>query len=223
MKPVGGTDQLRRNPDPVARKLHAAFEDVRDLQRQTDVAHCGLLVLERETRRPRGHLQVRNLCQHVQQRFGQAVGEVLVVVVARHVDERQNGNRSAADFGAFGLRFVDGRPPAQDPEGHDQDRDHGDHDIIEAPVPAARPRALGDLRITFDALWRHFEKPGEQHDRYEAERKDEDHRAGRPRGRAEFRQDRRQDLRQQPADDEIGERHPEDVAATEFGDEAHGA
>ena len=87
-----GLDQLRRDPDRVARLAHRAFEHVRHVQRARDLRDSDFLALERERRGARRHLQLRNLRQQVQQFLRDAVGEVLVRLVLAHVDEWQHGD-----------------------------------------------------------------------------------------------------------------------------------
>ena len=65
---------------------------------QVAVERCGnflnidVLALEREARRSGRHFEFRDLRQHVQQRLCQAIREILVVLIIRHVIERQNSN-----------------------------------------------------------------------------------------------------------------------------------
>ena len=87
-----GLDQLRRDPDRVARLAHRAFQHVRHVQRARDLRDRNLFAFERERRGARRHLQLRNLRQQVQQFFRDAVGEVFVRLVLAHVDERQHGD-----------------------------------------------------------------------------------------------------------------------------------
>ena len=67
--------------------------DARDAERPRDGADIDGLAPEREGRRARRHLQRVDLRQRVQQLFGQAVAEMLVVGVGAHVGERQHRER----------------------------------------------------------------------------------------------------------------------------------
>jgi hypothetical protein len=93
-------DQLRGDAHPVARFAHAALEDVVHIQLARDHRRAQLAALVGEGRGARGDANVLHLHQHVEQLFGDAVGEVLVLGVRAHVDERQHRNR----FGATGSR-----------------------------------------------------------------------------------------------------------------------
>ena len=53
-----------------------------------------VLSLEVESRCARGDQQVGHLRQRIDDLFGQAVGEVIVVGPAAHGDERQDSNRA---------------------------------------------------------------------------------------------------------------------------------
>ena len=134
-----GLDQLRRDPHRVARLAHRAFEHVRHVQRPRDLRNRNLLALERERRRARRHLQLRNLRQQVQQLLRDAVGEVLLALVRTEIREREDGDRRAGccrrdqcDRSRGSAREQDGR---RDAEQHD----HGGCDREERPM-------LGRLR-----------------------------------------------------------------------------
>ena len=93
MAPVGRGDELRRDADAVAGLSDAAFENVRHTKGRGDLANVLMLALERERRGARDHLQARDLRQEVDDFLGQAVAEVLVLLVAAHVLERQDRDR----------------------------------------------------------------------------------------------------------------------------------
>ena len=77
---VGGVDQLRRDPDPIAGLAHAAFEHVRDAERLRDPPDVDVLALERERGGARDHLQVGHLRQRVDDLFRQPVAEVILLL-----------------------------------------------------------------------------------------------------------------------------------------------
>jgi len=58
--------------------------------RPAHLGHRCPLAFERERRRTRRYPQPANLGQHVQQFVRQAIREILVLLVAAHVDERQH-------------------------------------------------------------------------------------------------------------------------------------
>ena len=93
VKAVVSANQLRRNAYPVAGLLNTALENVCHTQRKRDSSNIDILVLEREGRCTRRHLEIGQLREHMQQCLGQAVGEVLVVAIGAHIDERQYGHR----------------------------------------------------------------------------------------------------------------------------------
>ena len=89
---VARVDELRGDAEARPGSPHAAFENGGDAQRVGDLANVLGLALEREGRRARGHLQPRDLRQEIDDLLGQAVAEVLVVLVRAHVGERQHGD-----------------------------------------------------------------------------------------------------------------------------------
>ena len=90
MEAVACPDQLCGNPHLVTGALHTAFQYVRNFECFGDVLDAEVLVLEREARCPRRHLQVRNLREHVQECLGQPVRKIFIVLIPGHVDERQD-------------------------------------------------------------------------------------------------------------------------------------
>ena len=86
-------DQLRGDAYTIAGLAHTAFEHGGHVEFVRDRRNVDVGALEGERGRARGDAQAANLGEHVQQLFRQPVGEVLVVLVATHVDERQHGDR----------------------------------------------------------------------------------------------------------------------------------
>ncbi len=89
-------DQLRGDPHAIAGLADAALEQVRDAELLGDRRDVGARALEAPRRRARRHAQALDLREDVQQFLGQSVGEVLVLLVAAHVDERQHRDRRHA-------------------------------------------------------------------------------------------------------------------------------
>ncbi len=92
---VGDVDELRRDPQPLARLADAALEHGAYPQRLAHPAQV-LLATEAERRGTRDHPQIREPGQRVDDLFGQPVAEVVVLAVGAHVDERQHRDRSGA-------------------------------------------------------------------------------------------------------------------------------
>ena len=90
---IGCVDQLHGDPEAIAGAPDAAVEHAGDAEGLRDSADIDRLALERECRRACSHLQRVNLRQRVQQLFGKAVAEVLVIDVRAHVGERQDRER----------------------------------------------------------------------------------------------------------------------------------
>ena len=71
---------------------HVMCEYMRDAERRCNFADIDVLVTKSEARRSRRDLQIGNLRQHVQQRLGQAIREVFVVTIGRHIGKWQHRN-----------------------------------------------------------------------------------------------------------------------------------
>ena len=128
-------NKLRGHPNPDIRLANTAFQYMRHVELLGDVGDIGILALELKTRRPRGHPQVRNLGEQIEQLFGNAVGKIFLLGVGRHVHERQYGDgrcMHAARFLSvcrpcirypFGIRRVDKTLPLPDEIAERQNQD----------------------------------------------------------------------------------------------------
>ena len=91
---IRGRDQLGRDADASTRPPHAAFEHVRDVERLGNPPHVLVFAAECERRRSCDHLEPGRLCQQVDDLFGEAIAEVVLVLVRTHVGERKHGDRT---------------------------------------------------------------------------------------------------------------------------------
>jgi len=91
--PVGRIDELRADPDAIARLAHAPFEDGGDAELAADLAGVDVLALEGEGGGARRDSQPGKPAEEVQKLLREAVREVLLLLVRAQVDERQHGNR----------------------------------------------------------------------------------------------------------------------------------
>ena len=85
--------QLDRDAEPLAGLADAALEHRRDPQRAPDFGDRGAFAFERKCRGARRDAQPADLAEDVQELLGQAVGEVLVVLVAAQVGEGEHRDR----------------------------------------------------------------------------------------------------------------------------------
>ena len=112
--PAGGrVDELGRDPHPIARFAHAAFEDVTHAEALTDLGDMDVLALEGERRISRDDEQRRELRERGDDVFRDAVGEIFLLGVAAHIGERQNRNRRLVGQGGrprHARRLDVGRP-----------------------------------------------------------------------------------------------------------------
>jgi hypothetical protein len=148
-------DQLRRDPDLVALLAHAALEDVGHAEPLADGAQVLLLALEGEGGGAPGDAEILDPGQHVEQLLGQALGEILVVRVHRHVDEGQHRDgqvavrprrRPAGSAAPRPARRVAFREMAP---GEQADRDHQQQAMVAiSSLRFARCRSSQALRST---------------------------------------------------------------------------
>ena len=92
--PAGiGIDQLRRDPHPVAGAADAALEHGADAEFASDGADIDVLALVDEARVARDDHQPADFGQVGDDVLADAVGEILLFGIARHVGERQDRDR----------------------------------------------------------------------------------------------------------------------------------
>ena len=207
-----GVDELRGDAHPVAGLPHRTLEHVRDIELLGDLADLQVLASEGERRGARDHPQFGNVRQQVQELLGDAVGKVLVVRIAAHVDEWQynDGILAVGLDQCFAARLTRHRLlPGRIARGIENElveREIGEwqrqqqHDqAVEQAIGALRQRAaVVEILLALDALRREFEGPCQDHRRNEADQESDD---DGPHGAApepEGRQDRLRDLDQQP-------------------------
>ncbi len=89
----GRVDQLRVDAHLLAGLAHAALQHVSDTERLADLADIDLAPLVAGRRGSRNDRQAGNLGQVGDQVLGHAVREILLLGVAAHVDEGQDGDR----------------------------------------------------------------------------------------------------------------------------------
>ncbi len=103
MEPAFDVDQLCRDPHAIVGLSDTALQQGRDVELFADHAQVLGLALELKGGGPAGHAQVANAGKGVDQLFGEAVREVLLVALRAHVGERQHGDgrRHGANRGIF--------------------------------------------------------------------------------------------------------------------------
>src|SRR5438067_462512 len=95
-----GINELRGDANAAPRSPHAAFENAAHTECPGDRANILILSPESKRRRAGDDLEAANMRQHVDDLLGQAVAEVLVLLVRAQVGEWEDRNR----------RFEAGRP-----------------------------------------------------------------------------------------------------------------
>ena len=226
-------DQLRGDAHLVAGPAHRAFEDVRNIEPLGDLRDLHVLALVRERRGARDHAQLRDLRQQVQQLLGDPVGEILLVLVRAHVDEREHRDRLVAvgfhqRLGApFGTRRLGrrlfalrGQDELVDGEVAEGEREHAHDHAIEllAGLWGDRLAAI-DLALALQAFGRDLERPSENQHRQQANDQYYDDQADRGGTKTERGEHSLGDLDQQPRDREVRGADAQHIAPPELADE----
>lgn len=92
MVAVVSVDELSIDAETVAGLTDTPFQHGPDFQFLTNLSEIVALLSELERRRPRHYPQPVQLRQSIDQLFGEAVAEVLLLRVGAHVRERQDGD-----------------------------------------------------------------------------------------------------------------------------------
>lgn len=108
MRRRSGFDQLNGNSQPAAGALHTAFEDVLHAKFAANVAHIGMRSLVGEGGIAGDDEEGTDPAERGGQRLDDAVGEIILFGIVRHVVEGQNGDRRLVGEGEF-LLFLPSR------------------------------------------------------------------------------------------------------------------
>src|SRR5262245_50339658 len=103
-------DELRRYANAVCRLAHAPFEEVAHAQIATHLLHIDGAALVDERRIAGDHEELAKVGQCGDDVFDRAVGKVLLLGIATHVLERQDGNRWLVGQGQAGRSSGRRRP-----------------------------------------------------------------------------------------------------------------
>src|SRR5437773_11416331 len=208
MEPISDADQLRGHAHLLAIAAHAAFDNVAHAELAPDLAHIAAFALELEDRGACDDLELRHLGEHVQEFFGHAVREIILVGFAAHVGKGQDGDRITISHRrrghiAFSERWLAIEIPTQ--------CQHDEHGSGSEETLAARR-----LGIELYALARDIKNP-RHHDRdRKTEQCDQNKNAQSPRRRIEGRKSDRGGLHCEPRHNKIGCADLEDLAALEL-------
>ncbi len=162
METVGRADQLGRDAQTLTRATDTALEDMSHVEDLTDLAKIDVLAAERESRCTGSDPEARELCQCVEELFGDSLAEVLVRLVLRQVDKGQHGDRLLGIRSNRFRRLTIGDESLRDQYNDGNGQDHDDQAVQLAPgLPGDRLAAI-DVLLALDALRRHLEGPGKQ-------------------------------------------------------------
>ena len=229
---VRRVDQLRYHTDRVAGTADRAFQYRIHVQRGGDVGDGRVLVLEVERGGAGGHPQAVDLGEQVQQFLREPVAEVLVLLVLAHVDEGQHGDGVEPPIVCLGSRLLrssrglrsssGGRPDsgfvalhrALEQQRADSGRHQADDEVVQLVPGLVGDRLIGlNVPRALDAVRRQLEGPGEQQREREADHAEPDDESQREVGKPHRGRDRVGHLDDDPAQDEVGCAHLEDIAA----------
>ncbi len=218
-------DELRRHPNPVILAPHAALEDIRHAEPLANAAQVLVLALESERGSPPRDAEILDPRQHVQDLLRQALGEVLIGRILRHVDEGQY--RDGEVPGCCGrvrrrrrrwrgrLRSRRGavaeHVPGQQRDGQHQQRDGGDIELARRFLGSTAVRR--EIAITTDAFRRDFESPGQHQGEGEAQREHDGEQAQGTLGRFDDAEQHVRHLEHDPGARAVEQGDADDVAA----------
>jgi hypothetical protein len=247
---VGGRfDQLHVDSNLVAGALNSALHHIRDTQFLRDLGNLlgGVPVFHNGG--SGDDFDRANLRERGQEVVVDAVGEELVFLAVAAIGEGQDGNgypgrcRSGGQlarvvFRCPGRRLLRGlgggrrvvflcrlvtreaRFPDEITQSDDQ---HGDDGAVElAGGDVGDGLRAVDLGLALDALRRDFVGPGEEHHHRETQRQQQHDGLHDPTGCTDVLQHEVGDLGQQPAGNDIANRHTEDVSALELFENVQG-
>jgi hypothetical protein len=92
-KPIIDLDQLHADAYALSFSSHAAFQHRGHVEFLPDHTQVLVLSFELERRRAAGHVQAGDLAEGIQHLLREAVGEVFLLFVRAHVDEREDRDR----------------------------------------------------------------------------------------------------------------------------------
>src|SRR5215469_8900072 len=93
MRPANRVDQLCGDAHPVSILSHRAFEHIADAKLPADLLYTDRFALVRKARIARDDKQPTDARQRSNDLFDDPIGEVLLLLVAAHILERQHGDR----------------------------------------------------------------------------------------------------------------------------------
>ncbi|HKJ75191.1 MAG TPA: hypothetical protein VKA19_13840 [Alphaproteobacteria bacterium] len=220
MKAVFGFDELRGDPHHIAVRPDAAFENVVDAERLANLPKVVVLSLEGEGRGSPGDLELRNARKNVEDFFRDAVREIALVVLGRHIDKGKNGHRGC-------LARIPGALPCARKEmfGDDhngEEYEAGKDSVVELAAGFRRDAFFrGDVFRELNALRRHLEGPGEKERNRESRKHKNDEKRIGPAGQVERPFNRHDHLNEQPPDDGIDARYAKDITPLQLVEEFH--
>jgi hypothetical protein len=228
VRPVSRIDQLCGDTHALAGTLHRTLEHGFHPQLLGDLTHIHIGVLECERGGACSDAQLGDLRQHVQQRLGESVAEVLVVGVAAHVDEGQHRDgRAAVGIGkprGGRLRCCRRRQheTVRDQHTHSDDEQHDGDDIKAFGGDRRDGLRAVHLRLALDALGCDLERPGEKQCNRQADGQQGNDDLADPTRRAVDVEYQRTDFDQQPGSHQVGRPDAEHIAALELVEQGHG-
>ena len=93
MKAIGDANQLRGDAYLRSIATNTALDDVGNAELAANLADVAALFFKLKHRGARHHLELRHLGEDVQQLLRHAVGEIILLRLAAHVREWQDGDR----------------------------------------------------------------------------------------------------------------------------------
>jgi hypothetical protein len=95
LEAIADVHELHGDADAIAGAPHTALKHGRDAQFLGDAAQVLAAIAKRERRRAGSDTKPRQLCQRVEDLFGDAVAEPVLVLLGAEIGERQHGDGGA--------------------------------------------------------------------------------------------------------------------------------
>ena len=203
-------DELGGDAHLVAALAHRALEDVGHVKLPRDFGHLELLSFEGEGGSARCDLELRHLREEIEQLLRDAVGEILLVLRLRHVDEGQHGDRFFRRRERGALLVGDEAIRQQQDHGEGEDAD--DPEIQFAPGRMRHRVVRSDLALALQAGGGELVEPGEAEPERETDRRGHKEPARDPVGRGDDRRELRNSLSQRPGSGQIKRARAQHVA-----------
>ena len=206
-----GVDQLDIDPEPGSLALHRAFHDSRNAEFPSYLRHRLCRSPITQDGGPGNHLQLADSGHVGQDVVMNSCGEGIGLIVAAHIDKRQNGERFFGRTADGGGPFTQVREPVNREDQYSRNQYANDDEIDSTSVsPAARQAAI-HLFFQSQAFGGQFQKPRSDQGQGKAHRQQNKHQGQTAFGQTQDRKRDISNLQNQPGGNGVCHRHSKNV------------